>query len=400
MPGAPGMGPMGPTPGVQPAAPPGPRLLAMAKQAFAEGREKQAMNCLWADAAVRADGKVLGKLRWLPVLRRPAMTTRWGLAMQASGPPDVLASVMGSAMQGMNMPGGAPGGMPMPMEAGPMPPPGMGVPGGAPGGAGQSVQSLWGRDTLERLKNLRGSNIEDLFDSLPDVPVPGQQPGGFGPMPMVVEGPGAMPPGMAMPGPMGGPNMGGNRLPGVTMLGAVTDLDHACQLATKEAVDLVMLVHLAGKPVRTRTGQAQTQVTATLKVIDPASGKELKSFAPVNDAAIQAALRPGSRVKNPLDKVLETLEQFLDTQVKLTEMPAISAEVAKNRAQSLAARQLDNPLPSLMELRYYEWKGLLKAEDLSKYYGQILDPDSGAKLATGAEAEREQVVMPWLSARR
>jgi hypothetical protein len=83
---------------------------------------------------------------------------------------------------------------------------------------------------------------------------------------------------------------------------------------------------------------------------------------------------------------------YAQSNLKLTEMPAITAEVAQKRAEWLSQDEYSNPLPALLELRYYQWKQLLTPEETAGFFTKILGDSNGPKLATGSDQERLTVV--------
>jgi len=88
--------------------------------------------------------------------------------------------------------------------------------------------------------------------------------------------------------------------------------------------------------------------------------------------------------------------QRVDSQCSLVDMPPISRSAALRRAESLVSTAAERPLPALLELRYYQWKKLLAAEEVSGFYQQILGPQDGARLAEGSPQQRLQVIQRWL----
>jgi hypothetical protein len=90
------------------------------------------------------------------------------------------------------------------------------------------------------------------------------------------------------------------------------------------------------------------------------------------------------------------LFDFVDDQLAVKEMPELTPEVVRQRGEALAEGQYSNPLPVLLELRYYEFKKLLKPEEISAFFAKIVGADEGPRLATGPIEQRKEVVQRWI----
>ena len=416
---------------------PGAALLAQARRAFSGHRDKQAVAYLLADAVVRGDEEVLGTLRWSPGLKRPMLTTRWGVAIQTALSPEMLGALAGVAadLLGGQNPQGMPPGVERGFEGEGMPgvPPGRQGPGGEGPGrtAGNNPLQLWqaaiGQPMVERLQTrVAEGYFSDWFNQTAEAPAtpqarpqgnfqgqPGMPPGvgmeGMGPefqegIPM--EGPPGpvgmqqFPGGPPMEGPrqFPGPGMGpagakASGLPGFAMLGLAPDSDEALALAAKEEVDLLLLAVIRAKVARSR-GQKQTSLT--LRILNVENGDELWTSKSLTDTRVIGAERAGKAAADPVGDLLDDLLKYVDGNLRLVDMPPISPEVAQRRAAILSGKQYENPLQALVELRYYEWKKLLTPEELSEHYAKIVGPQDGPRLATGTEQERQAIVQQWL----
>jgi len=77
----------------------------------------------------------------------------------------------------------------------------------------------------------------------------------------------------------------------------------------------------------------------------------------------------------------------VDKVLKPTPLPeAVTAERAKKRIADLVAAKPDEPLPVLVEARYYLTKGLLGQDDYVETAKSLLGEDGFAKLASRAKA--------------
>ena len=90
------------------------------------------------------------------------------------------------------------------------------------------------------------------------------------------------------------------------------------------------------------------------------------------------------------------LFDYMDGNLALTDMPPLTADVVRERGATLAAAQYVNPLPVLLELRYYEFRKLLTGEENSGFFTKIVGPEEGPRLATGPVEQRKEIVQRWL----
>jgi len=341
----------------------GSEFLDEARRAFAEGHEAEAIIFLTADAVASDGEEVLGTLRWSPGLKRPVLAIRWGIASWSNIP---------AATQPEVMPGG-----PLdrrffsshrdrhPEAYGPF--------GGLRSAGIDRDQALdaWARTIGQPLvQRLQTRVAEGYFGSwLAEV--------------------------QHSVGPGAGANAGGNgakgpqvkRLPGIVVAGVV-DPSKLLKSAAEEGLDLVMIAAVAAKAGR----QGTPQTILVLRILDVVKNKELYASKPLS--SLRVSDNPDG--VDPVAKFTDEAMSFIDENFRLREMPDISRPAALRRAKSLVAGKHGNPLPVMMELRYYEWKKLLTTEELAGHYGQLIGQADGQRLATGSELERLQVVSRWL----
>lgn len=193
--------------------------------------------------------------------------------------------------------------------------------------------------------------------------------------------------GAAEPG-MGAPAHGSSPLQGVAATQAA-DLNDAKRWAADNEMDVLLTVAMALTPGSVR-GVPQTNLT--VKIYDVVRDEELWSSRPLNSRRVQAAMA-GVRVDgNPAQEFLESLGTYIEKNLHLQEMPALDAAVVARRAQTLAARKHRDPLPTLVELRYYAAEGLLDESALREHYMAILGPQDGAELLDGDVEQRRLIV--------
>lgn len=183
--------------------------------------------------------------------------------------------------------------------------------------------------------------------------------------------------------------------PGIVVLGVSTE-EKVYDLARKQDIDVVLFVRIkVGPPKVGRAANAPPQSTFQLKLLDVSRpGEFIYVCRPLDNVKVTTAMA-SAHLDDPIKAIVDNATQAIDTKLVLGEMPAMTPELAQKRAEYLAKGSSENPLPGLMELRYYQSKGLLTTEQVTAAYKQIVG-DDGVKLATGSPRERRNVVDRWL----
>ncbi|MCU0981811.1 MAG: hypothetical protein MUF25_21890 [Pirellulaceae bacterium] len=427
--GYPGAGSM---PGQQPAKP--VTLLDIADLSFRYGRDQDAINCLYGHAVIsdaEAAKEVLDKMGWITALKRPALTVRWGIAVEYVAPRGYNGSVYPiGTTQNLSVKG-APGG-----PAGGGAPP-MGMPdGGMGGGQGnpqlQQLTGELGQKVVTQLQErMARGDFGQVMASLGKAPAAGaggmgpggMGPGGMGPGGM---GPGGMGPGGGMPGysaPGGESGMSGSGTasgypgsgaggfgpsgqpqgvpptaavslsPGIVMLGVVSakDLREKAQKAGVDAVCVFNVIVTVNPRLQTIKNET------TIHVHDLAQAKELYESKTLNNIQVQIERADPKGDQDPVDKELEALFKFVDANWHVGPLPAgLQAEHVLNRLRALLAEPHENPLPVLAEARMYQTRGLLQDSHYLAACQKLLGEADGTKLATGSREEKLVIVGKWL----
>ncbi len=355
------------------------KLIRRACEAVGQNRGKEALRYFMAAAVAQSSADVLGKVRWAPALKRPALAIRWGIALHEGNKPNPVRAAGG---RNERKPASQPAPAAVPAES-------------------SNWQTLIIQPLVQRLQAQVADGDYGNWSGLAGGAKDGSLHAGA-----------AAPAAVAAPGPAGLPAPGGagGSLtavgPAISMLGSA-DAEKALQLAAKEGLDVLVLGLTTIKPAVAR---APEQSSITLRLLDVATHKMLWDSRPLSDAKIHAAKQQASGGKasgkkaakskdpgDPAGNLLDELLHYAQTNLKLTEMPAITAEVAKKRAGWLSDQDYPNPLPALLELRYYQWKQLLTPEEMAGAYAKILGDQDGPKLAKGSDQERLTVVGRLLS---
>lgn len=207
---------------------------------------------------------------------------------------------------------------------------------------------------------------------------------------------------MAPPGqPMGagGGAAGGagsaNRLaPGLTLLGQESTKDLLKQAADQGLDALVVFEVEVKESVKTNLINNETRVV----VYDVASGESLKRSKLLNNITIQKYRAEEEKdeedpVTVAFDELFTALDSDPERGLKLREMPAeILPEHVQSRVAAILASGDFERLPALAEIKFFSHRGLISDGVLEKSFQKVLGDAEGAKLASGTEEERAEVI--------
>lgn len=393
--------------------------------AFQQGREKDGLQYVYAHALTGDDAvakEVLGQMGWVGPLKKPAMTVRWGIAIEYvfNGPRGYTGNLypIGTAQNVATKGGGGGAGI-----GGQPQPGGMGDGGFAPGGmggAGQGNASLQnytgelGQKVLQQLQQrIAKGDFGKVLALAGKTSTPGATPG----MPGAAAGmPGAgMPegsgtnlgagmPGGAAPGGVEGAGMPGQPLggrptdvsslsPGIVLLGVVSprDLRDKAQAA---GVDVICVFDVSVTP-NPRTGLILNETAIRLhNTVEP---KELWESRKLNNIKVQIERADPKGDQDPADREIEALFKKVDADWHVGPLPSsLTAANVLDRLRLLISQTHENPLPVLAEVRMYQTRGLLKDEHLLTAYQKLIGESGGTQLATGSEEEKKQAIETWL----
>ena len=158
-------------------------------------------------------------------------------------------------------------------------------------------------------------------------------------------------------------------------------------------LDALAILDLSPKAIG-MTGRVDN--TIRVRLIDVDSRKTLWTSNSLSSRRVAAAQRKGEDLSG--DLVRETLEQ-VDALFDLKPMPALQAEHVKRRVASLldSYQSNDDPWPILIELRYYQAKGLLPEKDAAAAYDRLLGKGKGQTLASGNETQCREILSPLVT---
>lgn len=403
--------------------------------AFQAGKNREGFQLLNLDAIV--GGETLKQVEWYPGLRRPAAGVHFGIGIDYSGTRAVASP---EAIGGSGAGAGAAGGM-----AGPgMMPPGMAPPGGGQGGRGRTGRNNRNTPGVPGQPGGQQREKPDLFKA-PEEPsaqlaffagelgsklVSGIESrvkkGAFGkpletaskapavaagaaagfagapgfpgapggpPMGMVPPGgaPGGFPPGMAPPGGAfpgmmpGAPGAGGagvgakgNQLAiGLTMVGEGSQRE-LIDRAKKEGVDILFIVAVevraAGDTVINKT---------KINVYSMAKKEVAFGGNTLTNTTVEKA-REEKRGEDPVDAEMNRLFAFVDEQYQAQALPeTATADKLDKYVAKLAEAKVEDPLPTLVELRFYYDRKLITTERLTQIAQAVAGGEAGSAVGAG-----------------
>jgi hypothetical protein len=166
--------------------------------------------------------------------------------------------------------------------------------------------------------------------------------------------------------------------------------DDLMTLAAIENLDGLLAIDMSAQ----RFGVAgETRVTLTVKLIDVLARKVTWSSMPLSGQ--KARVTQGTADDASVEMITQVMSK-IDEQYGLAPLPAINEAAAARRANKLseAGGKSEQSLRSLLELRYYQSRKLLKADETRQAY-QAIAGDKAAILAGDDGAARTAAVEEW-----
>jgi hypothetical protein len=351
--------------------------LALADKAVQKQDLRRGLAYMMADAAVHGSEDLLGHVRWCAGLKRPVLILRVGVAVQSSAATAVTPTAKTAGAQ-------------------------------AGASAQAEVMRMWvevvGNPMIEKIQTaLNDGKFGSWVGKLELQPIQPTQ----APEPATPDGR------RAPPKPRDPVTIQG----GVANLG-IAETGRIRQIAFKEGLDVVLMVGISNKATTApKLNKARTptpialQSTLVVQALDVLKNEVIwKSSAVTAISGSGAGATPGFPGGVPAagsggkaneasaagKQVLDELGEFFEKSLAVADMPALTPESVQSRADALASQQYSNPLPVLMELRYYQVRKLLTAEQIKTYFTKILGDTEGPALAAGPEPARKEIVEKWI----
>jgi hypothetical protein len=162
------------------------------------------------------------------------------------------------------------------------------------------------------------------------------------------------------PGAAGAEGAGGPKPLGlaVVWLGKATSKEEASRLAEAAQVDILVTYEIE---VRLARNSEFVNNTTLLRIASVRKGEPIFASKEINNRTVATAR---GLKEDPVEKEVARAIEALDKVCKVAPLPALTPEQVKARIASLVAEKPANPLPVVVEARYYVAKGLLPEAEL------------------------------------
>ena len=137
-------------------------------------------------------------------------------------------------------------------------------------------------------------------------------------------------------------------------------------------------------------------------VYDVATGESIEKSKSLNNITIQKFRAEEEKdeedpVTSSFDKIFTALDSDSERGLKMRKMPAeIRPEHVQSRVAAILASEDFERLPALAEIKFFCHRGLVSSGLLEKSFQKVLGEAEGAKLASGTEDERVEVISTLL----
>jgi hypothetical protein len=175
-------------------------------------------------------------------------------------------------------------------------------------------------------------------------------------------------------------------MPCVVWLGKVDkdEREKLDKVAEAADVDILALFDMRVRQART---ESLINTTTTLKLINVKTEKAIGySPEPIINFDVEKWRQKDVKGTDPVEREVVKAVEALDKSLKPVPLPeAVTAERAKKRISDLVAAKPDEPLPVLVEARYYFAKGLLSEQDYMDAAKELIGEDGYMRLAAKAK---------------
>ncbi|MCH1494109.1 MAG: hypothetical protein L7U72_02675 [Rubripirellula sp.] len=188
-------------------------------------------------------------------------------------------------------------------------------------------------------------------------------------------------------------------LPGISYLGAVDSSDSALEIAEDLQLDLILHFDVSLKQIREGLVQNVSRCRL-LQVSPPADSQGRKRHLLITSKGMdniesqQLAATDRMTEREYVGEQLNSLWNLIDRDIKVVDLPQLSAEVAKRRISSLLSGPSSRSLRTLAEVRYYQSMNLIDASDAEQLFHIAGDQD-GLVLLYGPLDQRIEMSRKW-----
>ncbi|NND96023.1 MAG: hypothetical protein HKN47_01690 [Pirellulaceae bacterium] len=178
--------------------------------------------------------------------------------------------------------------------------------------------------------------------------------------------------------------------PGIMFLGQ-GESKSIVQSAAREGIDLILHFDVVLKSNR----NSDVQNVSRCRLLHVGSGKSLAVSKGIDSFELAQLARAGrTDERSYVTEKLSGLFLVIDRQVKTTDMPKLTPEVAKRRVATLLSATGHHRLPALAEVRLYQAQELLPPEDVEMAF-DIVGSQDGLTLLHGAQEAKLKIAHEW-----
>jgi hypothetical protein len=178
--------------------------------------------------------------------------------------------------------------------------------------------------------------------------------------------------------------------PGIIFLGE-GDIADVMPSARAAQVDLLLHFEVVLKAGR----NDNVQNTSRCRLMNVATGKqEIVSKGMSNVEASQMTRAGRQTERDYVMAQLRSLFSFVDRSATVSELPALTPEIARRRVEALVGSPQSRSLRTLAEVRMYQAKNLLTAEEVEAVF-DIVGGAEGLLMLHGPQSEKLEMARQW-----
>ncbi|MDB4679289.1 hypothetical protein OAE79_03010, partial [Rhodopirellula sp.] len=188
-------------------------------------------------------------------------------------------------------------------------------------------------------------------------------------------------------------------LPGISYLGQVDSNETAIAIAEEQKIDLILHFDISLKLIRGELVQNVSRCRL-LHVSPPADSQGRKRHQLITSKGIdnlesqQLAASERMTEREYVNEQLSAVWLLIDRDIKVIDLPELTADVAKRRLATLLAGTNSKSLQTLAEARYYQSMNLINQADAETVF-QIAGEEDGLILLHGPLKQRIEVSRKW-----
>lgn len=180
--------------------------------------------------------------------------------------------------------------------------------------------------------------------------------------------------------------------PGLMMLGTGTQKS-LIEDAQENNLDLLVVFSVKVDHSESRNS---TKSKTQARLINVKSGEVLKVSKTLTNTSVAKARESGAE-DDPVEVALDQIfKEMSDQDYKAVDMPEIEAQYIKQRVNELVDSKPDNPLPQMVEIKFYHVNGTISRDEFITAIEGMIGPDNAKKLIDGDIDDRESAIAQWM----